>query len=294
MIKVRVEPVSGAVAVLTGRREKLRLRCVSWIRRVPVVGLVTANAGRRKSGVIVVDMAVCALARRDRVRTSQRERRIVVVECRIRPDDRVVAQLALSRETSCGVRRIRRAGVVLLMTRVAQRAIKCVVVVDVAIRALPRRHSVRTGQREARRGVVKLAVGPEQRIVAVFAGRWETSVGNGCSGARVVLLVARVTQRAGEVVVIVGVAVRTLARRSGVCSGQREARAVVVERCIEPRRGVMALLACLREVLRDVVGIGRALKIFQVTGHARCADQVVVISDVAVRALAWWNGVQSG
>ena len=47
VIERRVQPVRCAVAVLTSRREELRLRRVSGIRRIVVIRLVTANACRR-------------------------------------------------------------------------------------------------------------------------------------------------------------------------------------------------------------------------------------------------------
>src|SRR3982074_840070 len=91
----------------------------------------------------------------------------------------------------------------------------------------------------------------------------------------------------GKVVVIVDVAVRALPRRNRVHSRQRKSCRVVIEGSIEPRRRVMTLLAGLREVSRNMVRIGCAPKILQVAAYARSAGQVVVIVDVAVRALAW-------
>ena len=67
VIERRVQPVRGAMTVLARRREELRLRCMPRIRRVVVVGLVAADAGSRQRGVVVVDVAVHAGARRNRV-----------------------------------------------------------------------------------------------------------------------------------------------------------------------------------------------------------------------------------
>jgi len=46
VIEACVQPVRGAVARLASRREELRLRGVSRVSRVVVVGLMAANTGR--------------------------------------------------------------------------------------------------------------------------------------------------------------------------------------------------------------------------------------------------------
>ena len=61
------------MAVLTGSREELRLRRVAGVGAVVVIGLMTADAGGRQRRVVVIDVAICALARWNRVRTTQRE-----------------------------------------------------------------------------------------------------------------------------------------------------------------------------------------------------------------------------
>jgi len=68
-----------------------------------------------------------------------------------------------------------------------------------------------------------------------------------------------------DVVVVVDVAVRALARRHGMRAGQREPGGRVVKRCRLPCRCVVARLASLRESAAHVVRIRGALEILQVT-----------------------------
>ena len=124
MVEYRAGPRCRVVARLAGRREKLRLRRMAGIRRVVVVGLMTADAGCGQSGVVVVDVAIGTLPRRNRVRSRQRERRVVVVKRRIGPYRRVMAQFASGRKTGRRMRRVRRARIVLLMARVAEGAVQ--------------------------------------------------------------------------------------------------------------------------------------------------------------------------
>ena len=138
MVERGAGPSGCVVAVLARGREELRLCSMARVRGVVVVSLVAANADGGQGCVIVVDVAIRALPWRDRVRSCEGERRVVVVEGGIRPDQRVMAQLALCREASCRVRRIGRARVIFLVTRVAGGTVQVVVVVYVAIGALPR------------------------------------------------------------------------------------------------------------------------------------------------------------
>ena len=86
------------------------------IRRVLIVGLVAAVAVRRKSRVVVVDMAIHTVPRRHRVRARQRKCRGVVIERAIRPGDSVVAQLTSRRKPQLRVvHRRSRSVVVVLM-----------------------------------------------------------------------------------------------------------------------------------------------------------------------------------
>ena len=68
----------------------------------------------------------------------------------------------------------------------------------------------------------------------------------------------------------------------------------MIENGIGPRTGVVALIACLREARRNVVGVCRPLIVLQMTRHAGPARQGVVIVHMAIDALTRWNRVQAG
>ena len=91
--------------------------------------------------------------------------------------------------------------------------------------------------------------------------------------------------RAGQVVIPVHVALRALQR--GMRAGQREAGSRVIESRAHPRGRAVALLAGLRESGLHMVGLRRALEIFQVAAGASRVrtGQGVVAVHVALRAL---------
>lgn len=97
--------------------------------------------------------------------------------------------------------------------------------------------------------------------------------------AAVVSLVARIAVRGQRRVVVVHVA--TGAGNGCMRSRQREGCVVVIERRGNPCRRVVANIALLRESHTDVIRAGRALEIFQVTGHASRAGQVIVVVHMA-------------
>ena len=68
----------------------------------------------------------------------------------------------------------------------------------------------------------------------------------------------------------------------------------MVKRRVRPRSRVVALGAGLGKASRHVVGIGGALIILQMAGHARRAAQAEVVVDMAVGAQAWRDGVGAG
>ena len=135
---------------------------------------------------------------------------------------------------------------------------------------------------------------PGRGVVADITGLCE-SAGHvvGIRGVLEVLEVARDASDAGQVVVVVDVAIGTGARRNGVCPGEREIDGGVVEGCRRPACSRMAGLAGGGEIQRDVARIIRALEVLQVARHAGGVVQSVVTANVAIRALAWRNGVHS-
>ena len=127
------------------------------------------------------------------------------------PVDRVVARFARRGESGRRVCRVGGPRVLLLVARVAQSAVQRIVVVDVTIGAGARRHRVRVGQREAGGGMVKLAIGPLNRVVTGIARRREPrrGVSHRCGRVVVIRLVARDASRACQTVIIVDMAIRT-------------------------------------------------------------------------------------
>ena len=132
--------------------------------------------------------------------------------------------------------RIRRALVILQVAGHARRTVQVVVVVDVAIRALARRHRVDAGQSETCGGVIELAVGPDHGVVTLLARRGESGMRHWRGGVVVVVLVATDARRVGDVVVVVDVAIGALARRDSMRSGQWKCRLRMVEAGRLPRR----------------------------------------------------------
>ena len=77
--------------------------------------------------------------------------------------------------------------------------------------------------------------------------------------------------RAGQVVIVIDVAIGAGARRDRVQAGEREPGGVVIKRGIQPCAGAMALVAGLGEIRGDVIRIGRPLIVLEVAGHTGCA-----------------------
>ena len=213
VIKSCVEPVGSAVAGLAGGGEELRLREMAGVRGVVVIRLMAANARERQRGVVIVYVTVGALARRNGVRSREGEGCRVVVKSRISPYRCVMAEFALLRESGSGVRRIIRAVVILQMASDAGGGVQAVIVVDVAVAALARRYGVRAGESEAGGGVIEGGVRPLNGVVTAIASGRESGVGDGRGRVIKIGLMTANTGSAGEIVIVVDVAVGTLARR---------------------------------------------------------------------------------
>ena len=239
-------------------------------------------------------MAIAAGARGDGVIAGQREARAVVVEGRIQPGRRAVAGIAGPREICRDVIRIRGALEIFQVAGHARRAVQRVVVVRVAVCALPRRHGVQSSQRESRGGVIKLAISPLHRVVTLLAGCGKTSMWHRRRCAVVGGLMAVDAGCAGDAVVVVDVTVAALARRNRVCSSQSKVHHGMVEGRGRPGGRGMALVTGRWKIRHHVVGIGRLLEIRQMAAYTRRTGQVVVIVGVTVRALTGRHGVRIG
>ena len=216
-----------------------------------------------------------------------------MVELAVGPLHSVVALFTGRRES--GVRHRRgRVVVVVLVAADARRSGDVVVIVDVAIATQPRRNHVRSRQYKSGRGVIELAIAPLHRVMALLAGGGKSGMGHGRGRVVVISLMATDTSRAGDVVVVVDVAIGALTRWGHMGSRQRESRLRVIKLCWLPGRGVVAGFAGLREPSGYVVRIRRVLEILQVARHAGRARNVVVVVDVTVGTRPRRNRVRSG
>lgn len=188
-------------------------------------------------------MAIGAGARRNRVQSAERESGFVVIECRARPAAGGVTGLASLGESAGNVVGIRGPLEILQMARHASSAVQSVVAIDVTIGALSRRISVQAGQGEASGGVIKLTVGPLRCVMALLTGRGESGMRHRTGRAGEIFLVTREARRAGQVVIVVDVAIDALAGRIRVPARQKEPSHTVVKLGIQPVVGRVTALA---------------------------------------------------
>jgi len=158
----RRDPCARRMAVGARCREDkgIRRRGVRWIAGVVVIRLMTSDASGGQGRVIAGGVAVAAVGRRHHMQSRQREGSIVVIEGGIGPVIGVMTEFACGRESRGQMGRTIGAGIVLLVTRIAQCAVEGVVVVDMAISTDARRHRVLPRQLEAGTGMVERTIGP--------------------------------------------------------------------------------------------------------------------------------------
>ena len=206
------------MAAGASRREAQR-NVINWRLGVVVIRLMAGRARGVRKVIVVIDVAQGALRRR--VRARQRPARRRMVELSICPQNCVVTAGAGRRKAQGNVvdRRLR-VVVIRLVARYAVCIGQFVIIVDVALRA--RRRRMEACQRPACAGVIEFAVRPENRIVASFARQRESKrdMVNGRLRIVVIRLMTGCASRAGQVVVVVDVALRTL--QSCMRTRQRE------------------------------------------------------------------------
>jgi len=246
---------------------------------------VARDACRAGQVVIIVDVAIGAQARRNRVIPRERESGAVVIERRVRPSACAMARIASLGEVRGHVIRIGRALVILQVATHASCRVQAVVVIDMAVGAGPRRNRVQAREGETGARMIKRRVHPVRRVMAGIASLREIRrhvVGIGRS--LVILQVATHASCRVQAVVVVDMAVGAGSRWHRVHSRESETGARMIKRRVHPVRGVVARIASLREVRRHVVGIGRSLIVLQVATDAGRTGQVVIVVDVAIGA----------
>ena len=175
--------------------------------------------------------------------------------------------LAGLREVRADVVGIGRTLEVLEVAGYARRAVQCVIIVDVTIRALARRNGVQSGQREAGRRMIELGIAPLHRIVAVFTCVREPAVRHRSGRAGEIFLVAAKTGHRTQGVIVVGMAIDALPRWNRVPSGQNKTGRAMVEPSnfgVQPVVRRVTVLASGRELRFHVARVGSRGEVLEV------------------------------
>jgi hypothetical protein len=292
VIELSIRPLHGVMTLFAGGREAgVRHRTL----RIVVVGLVARNASGIGNVVVVDTVAVRARPWRHGVRSGEGKRGLGMVErCRL-PRRSGMADFATLREASRHMVRILRAGEVGLVASYTRRARQAVVVLLVAIRALPRRYRMHSRQGETGHAVVELPVRPRNRVVTRLTVRGETLVRHRAGRVVVISLVARNTSRAREVEGVVDVAIRAGAGRNRVPPSQRESHRVVIELRIQPVVRSVALFAGSRVSEGDVIRGRGLLEVRFMAGKARRGHGLeLAVGRVLVAGIAIDGRVSAG
>jgi len=147
------------------------------------------------------------------------------------------------------------------------------------------------GERPSGLRVVEHSIGPTRSVVTSLASGREPGL-RVIRIVRVVVILHVTRGTRGSCQVVVPVNVTLCAGEICVRSGQWKAGDGVVKLRITPGSCVVANLAGLRYPGLDVIGIGRALIVLQMAGHAACVGEMIVVVDVALRA--WRSHVLPG
>ena len=130
----------------------------------------------------------------------------------------------------------------------AGRAVQAVIIVDVAVGAGARGNGVQPGEREPGAVVIEGGTEPGAGAVALVAGLREVRCHViGIGGSLEILQVAAHAGAAGQIVVVVDVAVGAGTWRHGVQAGQDKAGGGMIKFCVGPLHGIVTLLASRRE-----------------------------------------------
>ena len=164
MVEARIQPGGRVVARAAGLRE-VRSH-VTWIRCSLIVLQVTCGASGAGQVVVVVDVAIGALTGRHGVHACQRESCQRMIKRGIRPRRGVMAEITGLGERGAYVIRICGPLIVFQMASNTSSTSEVVVIVEVAVGALPRRHAVAAGQGKSDGAVIELGVEPIVRQVA--------------------------------------------------------------------------------------------------------------------------------
>lgn len=224
------------------------------------------------------------------MRAGQREAGGRVVELRPHPLHCVVAECAVLRKARGFVVRIVGCIEVVQVARQARGARQSEIVVDVTLRAL--RARVRASQREACGRVVKFRSHPLHGVVAGLAGCGK--IRGPVIRIRGVREIRQVTARARRGCTDeLATDVALHAGHSGVLSGERESRELIVVECsARPRKRGMAERAILRKRGGHVVRIIRGREIIGVAAITCDGSSRETVTDMALRASQ--RGMRSG
>ena len=114
------------------------------------------------------------------------------------------------------------------------------------------------------------------------------------SGRLIILKMAIHASRTGEVVVVVDMAIGTLARRHGVAGGQGKSDRAVIELGVQPVVGSVTTVAGCGKVGCDVVGTFGCLEISHVAGRASRRHRLELAGGrTLVAGIAVYNRVRS-